>query len=68
MTARNNVGGVTIRDAYNRFYGARAAYACAVTSHINRRIDEGMCFLWLRAEAVFSVLRAACRDYIREIV
>jgi hypothetical protein len=44
MPARNNEGGVTIRDAYNRCYGAPAVYACAVTSHNNRRGDAGRCF------------------------
>jgi hypothetical protein len=51
MPACNNGRGVTIRVP-------RAAYACAVTSH-NNRSDVG-------AEAVSSVLRGPCRDYIKE--
>jgi hypothetical protein len=41
MPASNNRAGVTIRDAYSRCYVASAAYACAVTSHNNRRGDIG---------------------------
>jgi hypothetical protein len=44
--------GITIRDAYGRCYVAPAAYACAVTSHNNRR----------GVQAVFSV--GPLRDYI----
>jgi hypothetical protein len=51
-------------DAYNRWYEARAACAYAVTSH--NRSDAGRCFLQIRAEAMFSVMRGPCRDYIRE--
>jgi hypothetical protein len=32
MPASNNTEGVTLRDAYNRYYVAPAEYACAVTS------------------------------------
>jgi hypothetical protein len=41
MLARNNRGGVTIRDAYNRCYVSPTAHAYAVTSHNNRRGDAG---------------------------
>jgi hypothetical protein len=83
MSARNN-GGVTIRDAYSRCYGAPAAYACAVTSHNNRRSDAGRRFKKVRAEffarrlrgnatynnsgAVFPVLRGPCRGIISVVV
>jgi hypothetical protein len=41
MPACDNREGVAIRDAYSRCYVASAAYACAVTSHNNRRGDAG---------------------------
>jgi hypothetical protein len=41
MPAGNNRGGVIIRDAYSHCYVAPAAYACAVTSHNNRKSDAG---------------------------
>jgi hypothetical protein len=63
MTVRNNGGCVTIREVYNSCYGACAAYACAVTSHNKKRSDAGRCFLYVRAEVVFSVLRGPCRYY-----
>jgi hypothetical protein len=70
MLSRSNGGGVTIYDAYKRCYGARAAYACAVTSHNNRRSDVGRCFLYVRAEAVFwaawPVLRLYKGDSLKE--
>jgi hypothetical protein len=44
MPTLNNGGGVTIRDAYSRCYGAPAVYACAVMSHNNRRGDAGGVF------------------------
>jgi hypothetical protein len=41
MPARNNRGGAMIRDGYSRYSVAPAAYACAVTSHSNRRNYAG---------------------------
>jgi hypothetical protein len=46
--------------------GGDAAYVCAVTSHNKRTSDPGRCFMYIRAEAVFSVHRGPCRGYIRE--
>jgi hypothetical protein len=78
---RNNGGGVTIRGANSRCYGAPAAYACPVTSHKNRRGVQagvfcrsasrlsGNCVVtrfYNNRGAVFSVLCGPCRGNIRQ--
>jgi hypothetical protein len=44
IPARNNRGGVTIRDAYSRCYVEPAAHACTVTWYNNRWGDAGGVF------------------------
>jgi hypothetical protein len=61
MRTRKNGGCVKIRDAYNRCYGARAVYACAVTSQTREEFMQTSVFCSTAPRLFFlcCVVRAA---------